>query len=46
MEIDKRLAYANRVAEFREQGTTPPLETTKDGIKGDREWATEMDVSR
>lgn len=42
-----RLAYEAHVAEFRaEHGRDPPLQTTKEGILGDREWATQNGISR
>jgi hypothetical protein len=40
------LAYKRRVAGFRKRGRTPPIQTTKDGEKGDREWAVANGVSR
>lgn len=41
-----RTAYEARVAEFRLAGNSPPSQTTKRGILGDREWAVQYGVSR
>lgn len=43
---DTRQKYIDRVAEFKEKGRLPPIQTTKDGIIGDREWAVANRVSR
>ncbi len=46
-EIDNlRQMYRDRVAEFETKGSVPPLQTTKDGTIGDREWAAKNRVSR
>jgi hypothetical protein len=42
-----RRKYDERVAEHqRLHGGAPPLETTKSGVQGDREWAVQNGVSR
>jgi hypothetical protein len=42
-----RSAYETRVAEFQKaHGRNPPLQTTKMGVQGDREWAAKNGVSR
>lgn len=41
-----RLDYERRVADFRERCRVPPLQTTKDGEQGDREWAAANGVPR
>jgi hypothetical protein len=38
--------YLERVKSFSEQGKLPPLQKTKGGVQGDREWAVEHSVSR
>jgi len=43
---DKRIAYEQRIAKFKKDGKNPPLETTKAGTLGDREWAVENGVPR
>jgi hypothetical protein len=45
---DKQLAYESRVAEFRKthDGRNPPIQTTKAGVQGDREWAVANGVPR
>jgi hypothetical protein len=39
-------AYKQRIAECEKRGKTPPLETTKNGTTGDREWAAANKVPR
>jgi hypothetical protein len=40
-------AYENRIAEFRKKhGRDPPIQTTKTGLQGDREWAKDNGISR
>ena len=42
-----RSAYEARIAKFRaDRGRDPPLQTTKNGLEGDREWAARSSVSR
>jgi hypothetical protein len=42
-----RSAYEARVAAIRaERGRNPPIQNMKDGLEGDREWATRNGVSR
>jgi hypothetical protein len=42
-----RSAYETRVAEFQKaHGRNPPIQTTKTGVQGDREWAVANGVSR
>jgi len=43
-----RMTYDQRVAEFRKDhsGRNPPVQTTKDGLEGDREWAVRNGISR
>jgi hypothetical protein len=42
-----RSAYEARVAAFQaEHGRNPPIQNTKQGVEGDREWATKNGVSR
>jgi hypothetical protein len=44
---DKRAAYETRVTDFRKlHDRDPPIQTTKSGVQGDREWAVENRVSR
>jgi hypothetical protein len=40
------LAYKRRVASFKKRDLDPPIQTTKAGEQGDREWATKNGVSR
>jgi hypothetical protein len=40
------LAYRSRVKEYEAKGRNPPVQTTKAGDQGDREWAVERGVSR
>jgi hypothetical protein len=45
--LDKRTTYEMRVAEIRQQcGRVPPLQTTKSGLQGDREWAAANGIAR
>jgi hypothetical protein len=43
-----RLAYGRRVAEFQNDhlGRNPPVQKTKGGLEGDREWAAHEGISR
>jgi len=45
-QTDRRKNYEDRVAEFRKTGGNPPIENTKGGIQGDREWAVQNGVPR
>lgn len=43
----RRAAYEMRVAQIRElHGRNPPIQTTKGGLQGDREWAAANGISR
>jgi len=44
--LNTQRAYIERVAEFQKSGRPPPLETTKAGVLGDRQWATANGISR
>jgi hypothetical protein len=48
VEQNHRAAYARRVEEFRKThpGRNPPVQNTKSGLQGDREWATAKGISR
>jgi hypothetical protein len=48
IEQTHRAAYERRLAEFRKDhpDQNPPLQKTKDGLNGDREWAAHNGISR
>jgi hypothetical protein len=41
-----KAAYQHRIAEFWKRGSPPPLDTTKGGVMGDRQWAVKHGVPR